>query len=141
MSTIVNNSGGRKRRHAAGPNGKPLCGGGNGAKKAAYQIDIGDDVDCKPCLAILAKQQAEKAAIEERAAHPWIAARRGSWRLDAAAGIGSISYADRLHHGRRKTVLNLHDIRLASVIVEGLNAVYPPPISGKTAPGETDYEI
>jgi hypothetical protein len=44
------------KRHIEGPNGKPLCGGGNGGRKAGWQIDFGNDPNCEVCLTLAIKR-------------------------------------------------------------------------------------
>jgi hypothetical protein len=51
MSTITRDRK-RVRRHAIRPDGRPLCGGGHGARTAQFQEDHVDDVNCVACLKI-----------------------------------------------------------------------------------------
>lgn len=47
---------GRNKRYKvhAARDGRPLCGGGNSARRASWQLDLGD-CNCRVCLALLAR--------------------------------------------------------------------------------------
>ena len=58
MGTLVKGENKTLRRHLARDNGRPLCGGGNGGKTSAYQLDMGDDCNCQQCARIKSKAAA-----------------------------------------------------------------------------------
>lgn len=128
MSTISKAVRGKVRRHAVADNGKPICGGGHGAKQADYQIDLGDDVDCEPCLTILEKIKLKKAQDLDLIMHPWKAARQSSWRVERIDGVLYLGFSHRFKKGKITWGQHLPncDEDLAAMIVAGLNAVYPP---------------
>ena len=49
------------RRHVL-VDGKPLCGGGNGARAGQWQTELIDQPNCKRCPAILERHQARQLA-------------------------------------------------------------------------------
>jgi hypothetical protein len=51
MSTLTRDKK-RVRRHAIREDGRPLCGGGHGARTAQFQEDLADDINCAACLKI-----------------------------------------------------------------------------------------
>ncbi|GEM_PF-6778271 len=53
-------------RHIAGPKGKPLCGGGNGAKTSQFETDF-EDANCKACVAL--KKRQPKLVVYYRGVH------------------------------------------------------------------------
>lgn len=56
MSTLTRDTN-RAKRHIAGADGRPLCGGGHGARSAQFQVDLGDDVNCAQCSVIDYRQR------------------------------------------------------------------------------------
>jgi hypothetical protein len=68
------------RIHLAGPNGRPICGGGAGGASAGWNYAIGE-VDCQACAAIVARQDF-KAAPDLDMARPCV--------VDAAVGSAAI---------------------------------------------------
>lgn len=58
MSALINpHTAKRARRHAVGPDGRALCGGGNGGKSANLQTDFTDEVDCLAYLDALKRAE------------------------------------------------------------------------------------